>query len=355
MKWTSANLPWHWKLLCGLTKTVKTIKTCKCRWVDAVTRWYADIFLFDNFCERQKVRDYQRSTKRKMNNRRLFVLRDHLQLSSTAAQCKQTEKVISVKEIKNIIIATTAGSYDTGPKINQDACVFLKDCLCLCDGHGQLGELVSDIVTKAITTNCRLEKYANDHAKLAERAQEEIRQNLAAEYSGSTGVWAVLSVDKTTLTVCNVGDSRCIVVDEAWNILFETKDHKPDEPDELERLTKAGGRVTKRPGGVARIAGLALSRAFGDFAATPHGVVATPDVTHLFLENKNAAFVMLVSDGVIDAMTSIQAVKFLQEQRLAGEELSMALIKLIKACEEQWAVDTEGEYCDDITCAIWLL
>lgn len=298
-----------------------------------------------------------------MTSRRLSVLKAHLEPNATVAKQRDDDqkRVIKIKEIENgnVAIVTIAGSMDGVPKFNQDACVFQpnNNSLCLCDGHGNFGELVSDIVTKCITKNSQQNEYANDPVKLAEAAQQAVRDNLgqAAEYSGSTGVWAVLSEDKKTLRVSNVGDSRCIVVDDAWNIIFETKDHKPDDPEELERLRKVGGRVTKRPGGVARIAGLALSRAFGDFAATPHGVTAIPDTTILSLEEKKPAFVMLVSDGVIDAMSSTQVVEYLRKQRQAGVKLPLALATLVKACEEQWAIDTNEEYCDDITCAVWLL
>lgn len=64
------------------------------------------------------------------------------------------------------------------------------------------------------------------------------------------------------LFVANAGDSRCVVCRDgkAMDMSF---DHKPEDTEELERIRKAGGRVTKdgRVNG-----GLNLSRAIGDHA-----------------------------------------------------------------------------------------
>lgn len=60
--------------------------------------------------------------------------------------------------------------------------------------------------------------------------------------------------------MANAGDSRCVVCRDgkAMDMSF---DHKPEDPEELERIRKAGGRVTMdgRVNG-----GLNLSRAIGD-------------------------------------------------------------------------------------------
>lgn len=76
--------------------------------------------------------------------------------------------------------------------------------------------------------------------------------------SGCTAVVALLH--KNELFVANAGDSRCVVCRDgkAMDMSF---DHKPEDPEELERIRKAGGRVTMdgRVNG-----GLNLSRAIGD-------------------------------------------------------------------------------------------
>lgn len=78
--------------------------------------------------------------------------------------------------------------------------------------------------------------------------------------SGCTAVVALLTGND--LYVANAGDSRCVVCrnGKAMDMSF---DHKPEDTEELERIRKAGGRVTMdgRVNG-----GLNLSRAIGDHA-----------------------------------------------------------------------------------------
>jgi len=64
------------------------------------------------------------------------------------------------------------------------------------------------------------------------------------------------------LYVANAGDSRCIVCRDGKAIEMSA-DHKPEDQPEMERIEKAGGRVT--PDGRVN-GGLNLSRALGDHA-----------------------------------------------------------------------------------------
>lgn len=78
--------------------------------------------------------------------------------------------------------------------------------------------------------------------------------------SGCTAVLALLAGNE--LYVANAGDSRCVVCRNGA-AMDMSLDHKPEDTEELERIQKAGGRVTMdgRVNG-----GLNLSRAIGDHA-----------------------------------------------------------------------------------------
>ncbi len=75
--------------------------------------------------------------------------------------------------------------------------------------------------------------------------------------SGCTAVVALIHGDD--LYVANAGDSRCVVSKNGVAVDM-SEDHKPEDPAEFERITKAGGKVTAdgRVNG-----GLNLSRAIG--------------------------------------------------------------------------------------------
>lgn len=75
--------------------------------------------------------------------------------------------------------------------------------------------------------------------------------------SGCTAVVALLVNNK--VFVANAGDSRCIV-SKKGEVVEMSLDHKPEDKLEMDRIKKAGGRVTcdGRVNG-----GLNLSRALG--------------------------------------------------------------------------------------------
>lgn len=59
--------------------------------------------------------------------------------------------------------------------------------------------------------------------------------------------------------VANAGDSRCVACKDGKAVDLSV-DHKPEDPDEYARITKAGGKVS----GDGRVnGGLNLSRALG--------------------------------------------------------------------------------------------
>nr|AUH15210.1 protein phosphatase 2C-3 [Gerbera jamesonii] len=76
---------------------------------------------------------------------------------------------------------------------------------------------------------------------------------------GSTAVVAIMTPDK--IIVANCGDSRAVLCRDGKAVPL-SNDHKPDRPDELNRIQAAGGRVIYWEG--ARVLGvLAMSRAIG--------------------------------------------------------------------------------------------
>ncbi|KAK9103500.1 hypothetical protein Sjap_020754 [Stephania japonica] len=88
------------------------------------------------------------------------------------------------------------------------------------------------------------------------------RAGFSSEIVGSTAVVAVLTPNR--LLVANCGDSRA-VLSRAGRAIPLSSDHKPDRPDELERIEAAGGRVIFLNG--ARVLGiLAMSRALVKFS-----------------------------------------------------------------------------------------
>jgi serine/threonine protein phosphatase PrpC len=144
---------------------------------------------------------------------------------------------------------------------------------------------------------------------------------------GATAIIAIVDVVvdvnedhlTTWCTICNVGDSFALIVDNN-HIVFETTEHKPSSPGEKARILKAGENVSRDN----RVRGLAVSGALGDWELgwkTPGGdaahnpVCAIPDV-HRF-ELTSGQYVVSGCDGVTDAMTHRAIASFVSSSSLA--------------------------------------
>nr|ANC68271.1 protein phosphatase PP2C 2 [Dendrobium officinale] len=105
------------------------------------------------------------------------------------------------------------------------------------------------------------------------------------------------------IAVANCGDSRAVLCRQGAAIPLSI-DHKPDRPDEMQRIQAAGGRVIFWDG--PRVQGvLAMSRAIGDGYLKPY-VTAEPEVT-VTERKEEDEFLILASDGLWDVVTNEMA------------------------------------------------
>lgn len=134
------------------------------------------------------------------------------------------------------------------------------------------------------------------------------------------------------LYVANAGDSRCIICREDKAIDMSI-DHKPEDVPELERITKAGGKVSND----GRInGGLNLSRAIGDHSykqnkdlnAKEQMITALPDVKTLTIDPVKDQFMVLACDGIWNFMSSQDVCDFILPRLAEGRE------RLSQICEE---------------------
>uniref|UniRef100_A0A7N2KNV1 protein-serine/threonine phosphatase n=1 Tax=Quercus lobata TaxID=97700 RepID=A0A7N2KNV1_QUELO len=115
---------------------------------------------------------------------------------------------------------------------------------------------------------------------------------------GSTAVVAIVTPNK--IIVANCGDSRAVLCRNGKTVPLSS-DHKPDRPDELNRIQAAGGRVIYWDG--PRVLGvLAMSRAIGDNYLKPY-VSCEPEVT---ITDRTAEddCLILASDGLWDVVSN---------------------------------------------------
>jgi serine/threonine protein phosphatase PrpC len=257
---------------------------------------------------------------------------------------------------------------------NQDNFLVLKaqdiSVLCVVDGHGAFGHVVSDLVRTRLpalvarhqSENIRV-AFLDGFRKMNAEVQRHAKtRNFDANYSGCT---ASLVVIRQGQLHCGwVGDSR--VVMGKWNEKGEIKasevsrDHKPERADEKARILASGGEVRKLEHDVPfrvfvknrNFPGLAMTRSIGDFGAAAAGVICQPEIFSRAVEETDV-FLLLCSDGVWEFMSSEEAVAMLA--KFPAAEAQAAVEALAEEAWRRWMTNEGGAVVDDITVVVAFL
>ena len=290
----------------------------------------------------------------------------------------KSDNKLKIKKIDKIGCICRPGEISYGKeKINQDNYfnynMIIDDLIYIgvCDGHGDFGHFISDYLIKNLPKNF-LNSYINlkqdnneQYSKLQKEkitktfeeafsktdldlnnfcdeinkisSLEEIpKENIFnCEYSGSTCV-SLLLPNKNTSTafIANVGDSRVIVVKqendkiskkEKWSFKQLSRDHKPTEEDEYNRIIEADGEIEAIEDdegnwtGPLRVwekgsegPGLAMTRSLGDKVGAKIGVCCTPEVTKYEIKEEDKVFV-LASDGLWEYVSNQEVTEFVKD------------------------------------------
>lgn len=207
---------------------------------------------------------------------------------------------------------------------SQDARVFA-----VADGH--LGQFAARFATE------QLVERATSHANLSHlfaTVNHELLSKFPQDGSGAAVTLAVLSTDRTMLTVANVGDVRAILCCAPGFVpVVLTVDHLASL--ERQRVTQLpGGEVSFR-NGRDRIQGvLALSRSFGDRDFRPF-VTVEPHVAVVNLTLAKFRFLVLASDGLIDAMSDLDICKLCRFELDRAESVQFVGGTVQEAPEEE--------------------
>jgi serine/threonine protein phosphatase PrpC len=259
-------------------------------------------------------------------------------------------------------------------KQNQD-CFFMESNLHpvqeiklygVCDGHGEFGHLVSDFVKQNIGSQLKLQSNLVTQPELAiKEAFKQVCTDLDATdiniaFSGTT---CVLGLEiGPTMYIANIGDSRCIVVQQTDGMVQAkplSVDQKPDDPVEKARILRAGGRVEPLPGPATEdmgpnrvwladidVPGLAMSRSIGDEISHTVGVISEPEITKYEIQPEDM-YIVWASDGVWEFLSNQQVAHMMLEY---SDDLQAALHKIIEESTRMW--NEVEEVVDDITVVV---
>jgi protein phosphatase 1G len=183
-----------------------------------------------------------------------------------------------------------------------------------------------------------------------------------ADIANAVGCTATVCILTKDEVICaNAGDSRGVMSRKGVAIEM-SYDHKPDNADEKERITKAGGFVEEN-----RVKGmLNLSRALGDLEykldtslpVEEQMITCVPDIKIEKID-KSCEFLIIACDGIWDCLTNQEAVDFVKDtastlKKKSGSSFKISFIveKMFeKICAEDIAA-SGGLGCDNMTCTI---
>ena len=173
-----------------------------------------------------------------------------------------------------------------------------------------------------------------------EQIDKEINALNYKNETGSTGTVLLLFKDEKSpsgksLLCANVGDSKAYLITKTEMKLI-TKDHKCNDPHEVQRIRDNGGVVFRE-----RVFGtLMLTRSFGDKEMKKYGVLSTPDIFYKNIETEDI-FVIIASDGVWDVVEENEIFQMAQ-RGIPSNDLSKKIVNLAK----------ERETHDNISCIV---
>ena len=258
------------------------------------------------------------------------------------------------------------------------------------DGHGSLGHRKADFAATTLPQyllerlSKKLEHGSPDMQvgilkALESSFVEAHRQGPMIHDSGCTA--SIIVRLRQQVYFANTGDSRSFLLQidtSNGNVTIEhmTKPHKPDDPLERQRIVGAGcividpdpfhdptARVAESwDGGLA----LAMSRSLGDYDLEHCGVIPTPTVTVVNLDEyytQKGVILLAVSvtDGMFDYVSFDEIARGLSLPFLKGNlyfasetsPLELAAEDLIRTASDRWLLNTTlYPYRDDITLAV---
>ena len=262
-------------------------------------------------------------------------------------------------------------------KKNKSINNYLSSLLSSTDENKNVKEM--DIIKYFYTKlqiNCNeLSLIKNNFTELSTNIKESIlnSQNELIKYSkdfdiqNSGSTICSLILKSNTLTCINIGDSRAILISKnkngTWNYSQLTKDHKPTEKEEKNRIESNGGLIHKiinyddddnKEIGPYRVwfkddskgPGLSMSRSFGDFLSKEIGVCCEPDIFRYELKEDDK-FIVVASDGVWEFMSNENVMNTIVNCSNSDEACEV----IVKEAVKKWK-EYSKKNVDDISCVV---
>lgn len=253
--------------------------------------------------------------------------------------------------------------------IHENFIIQGQTCLMVLDGHGPNGHHCSQFVMEKLAEDIQQLLIADPTHDIQSVLQSSIGRvdlqlhdtTIDTRFSGTTLTLCIVKGNVLTTAWC--GDSRAVLgrklSDGNYQVEDLSIDHKPNLPNEMQRIQAAGGEVRQMidpvDGNVGpwrvwvkgkQYPGLAMARnGAGDDIAKAVGVVSHAETMQHSINSGD--LVILASDGVWEFMTSADVVNLVSKYQCLDE----AVAAVVHEARKRW-IDEEDGITDDITAVI---
>jgi len=144
----------------------------------------------------------------------------------------------------------------------------------------------------------------------------------------------VLLLDCSDLIIANCGDCRAIL-SQAGQTIVLTRDHKPTDEVEHQRIVNHGGTVF---GG--RLQGkLAVSRAFGNYEFKELQILTSePEIQHITL-SPDVEYLVVGTDGLYEHFTNEEIISFIKNGLMNNSNLERVVKDLVEEAIDRGSED----------------
>ncbi|KAI5005954.1 hypothetical protein ZWY2020_033197 [Hordeum vulgare] len=153
-----------------------------------------------------------------------------------------------------------------------------------------------------------------------QRVDAEVLQGLGGVDAAVAGATALVAlVLEQYVVLANCGVSRA-VISRGGEILQLTAEHRPNRPDEKQRVENGGGRVDESTNTVDEV--LPTSRAFGSYLYKRY-LIAEPEITAVARDPRDE-FLILATAGLWDSVSPVEACRVVERKLRSRSRSAMA-------------------------------
>jgi len=243
---------------------------------------------------------------------------------------------------------------------------FIKEGRCSNSYNSKLTSSALALKEENICKKINENNYAFVKQSFNVVSEKLIQTKFDVDFSGAACVLVLVLKDR--IICANAGDSRAVmfldgdVLQPAGRVIPLSRDHKPDDAEELKRIIKQGGRIDKTfdengiKAGPNRVwlkyedyPGLAMSRSIGDFVAETVGVIHEPEILEFKCNYYDAKFIVIASDGIWEYLSNEEVCEIVNFYYKLDDPIEAAN-KLVKEATKRWK--EEDCVIDDITAVV---